>query len=235
MITQNGSLDSTQVTLTDQTTGLLLTDNIINPQQSIRPIDELTILTRSSIDQSADYEVIYDASTGNHVRVLATRASQTNYLADGLSDTRAGSIGSINTSIYSAFDHIHPIIAIIAPTAPTITVISGTMAITPLLIATTVTQEESVTFQFRVQCNIPAHTNTWQAFQVPNIAGFKQAIISVTGTYRQTGTPAPSYPAAPYMGNEAALWGGNTIYIGGYTENQATVRYVQFNVTYVIA
>ena len=234
-MTQNGSLDSTQVTLTDQTTGLLLTDNLINPQQSIRPINELTILTRSTIDQNADYEVIYDASTGNHVRVLATRASQANYLADGLNDTRTGSIGSINTSIYSAFDHIHPIIAITAPTAPTITVTSGTMTITPLLITTTVTQEESVTFQFRVQCNIPAHTNTWQVFQVPNIAGFKQAIISVTGTYRQTGTPTPSYPTAPYMGNEAALWGGNTIYIGGYTENQATVRYVHFNVTYITA
>lgn len=232
-MTQNGNLSTNPVILTDQTTGLLLTDNGVNPQQAIRPINELTILTRQSIDQNADYEVIYDASTGNHVRVLATRASQTNYLADGINDTRTGSIGTINTSIYSAFDHIHPIVAITAPATPVITVVSGTMTITPIIISTTITEEEGVTFQFRVQCNIPIHTQ-WQAFQVPNIAGFKQVVLSVEGTYRQSGNPA-GYITAPTMACEASKWGGNLVYVGSFSENQATVRFVHVNARYVIA
>ena len=233
-MTQNGNLSTNPVILTDQTTGLLLTDNGVNPQQAIRPINELTILTRQSIDQNADYEVIYDASTGNHVRVLATRASQTNYLADGINDTRTGSIGTINTSIYSAFDHIHPIVAIIAPATPVITVVSGTMTITPIIISTTITEEEGVTFQFRVQCDIPIHTNVWQAFQVPNIAGFKQVILSVEGTYRQSGNPN-GYSPAPSMVCEASKWGGNLVYVGSFSENQATVRFIHVNARYVIA
>lgn len=222
------------VTITDQATGTVLVDNSVNPQQAIRPINELPILTRQTIDPNADYEVIYDASTGSHVRSLATRASQTAYLADGQGDTRAGSLGNINTSIYAAWDHIHPIIAITAPTTPTITLASGTMTITPILIGTTITEEEGVTFQFRVQCNIPVHTNVWQAFSIPSIAGFKAPIVTVNGTYRQSGSPT-GYPVAPVMGNEAALWGGNTIYVGSFTENVATTRYVHFNVKYVIA
>ena len=233
-MTQNGNLSTNPVILTDQTTGLLLTDNGVNPQQAIRPINELTILTRQSIDQNADYEVIYDASTGNHVRVLATRASQTNYLADGINDTRTGSIGTINTSIYSAFDHIHPIVAITAPATPVITVVSGTMTITPIIISTTITEEEGVTFQFRVQCDIPIHTNVWQVFQVPNIAGFKQVVLSVEGTYRQSGNPN-GYPVAPIMSCEASRWGGNLVYVGSFSENQATVRYIHVNAKYVIA
>ena len=233
-MTQNGNLSTNPVILTDQTTGLLLTDNGVNPQQAIRPINELTILTRQSIDQNADYEVIYDASTGNHVRVLATRASQTNYLADGINDTRTGSIGTINTSIYSAFDHIHPIVAITAPATPVITVVSGTMTITPIIISTTITEEEGVTFQFRVQCDIPIHTNVWQVFQVPNIAGFKQVILSVEGTYRQSGNPN-GYPVAPIMSCEASRCGGNLVYVGSFSENQATVRYIHVNAKYVIA
>ena len=233
-MTQNGSLGGTNVILTDQATGLLLTDNGVNPQQAIRPINELTILTRQSIDQNADYEVIYDASTGNHVRVLATRASQTNYLADGVNDTRTGSIGTINTSIYSAFDHIHPIVAITAPATPTITVVSGTMTITPILISTTITEEEGVTFQFRVQCDIPTHTNIWQVFQIANIAGFKQVVLSVEGTYRQSGNPN-GYPIAPIMACEASKWGGNSVYVGSYSENQATVRYIHVNAKYIVA
>lgn len=222
------------VTITDQATGTVLVDNSVNPQQAIRPINELPILTRQTIDPNADYEVIYDASTGSHVRSLATRASQTAYLADGQGDTRAGSLGNINTSIFAAWDHIHPILAITAPPTPVITLVSGTMVITPVLISSTITEEEGVTFQFRVQCNIPVHTNVWQAFSIPSIAGFKAPIVTVNGTYRQSGSPT-GYPIAPVMGNEAALWGSNIIYVGSFTENQATVRYVHFNVRYVIA
>ena len=236
-LTQSGSLggsgSGTPVVLTDNTNGTLTVDNGSTPQNTIRPIPELSILTRQNIDPAADYEVIYDASTGNHVRSLATRASQTAYLADGQGDTRAGSLGNINTSIFAAWDHIHPILAITAPATPTITLLSGAMTITPILISTTITEEESVTFQFRVQCNIPIHTNTWQAIAIPSIAGFKSPIVNVNGTYRQSGTPT-RFPTAPYMGNEASLWGGNTVYVGGYTENAATIRYVHLNIKYVI-
>ena len=51
-------------------------------QTAQRPIQELGILANNLIDPSADYFDMYDASTGNHVRVLAMRASQSNYLAD---------------------------------------------------------------------------------------------------------------------------------------------------------
>ena len=237
-LTQSGSLggsgSGTPVVLTDNTNGTLTVDNGSTPQNTIRPIPELSILTRQNIDPAADYEVIYDDSTGNHVRSLATRASQTAYLGDGLNDTRTGNLGNINTSIYAAWDHIHPIIAITAPTTPTITLASGTMTITPILIGTTITEEECVTFQFRVQCDIPIHTNVWQAFSIPSIAGFKAPIVTVNGTYRQNGNPT-GYPLAPVMGGEASLWGGNTIYVGSFTENVATTRYVHFNVKYVIA
>ena len=75
-------------TFTDLANG---TVDLNGSQTAIRPIQELGILARNLVDPNADYEVIYDASTGNHVRVLATRASQASYLADWVWDTRAGS------------------------------------------------------------------------------------------------------------------------------------------------
>lgn len=233
--TQNGSLGGggTPTILTDQTDGYLLIDNGSTPQTSPRPISELGILQRQNVENGADYEYVWDNSAATLMRTPAVRASQLNYLGDGLNDTRTGSLGNINTNIFSAFDHIHPIIAITAPTTPTITLASGTMTITPILIGPTITEAEAVTFQFRVQCNIPVHTNVWQAFSIPSIAGFKSPIVTVNGTYRQSGTPT-GFPTAPYMGNEASLWGGNTVYVGGYTENAATIRYVHLNIKYVI-
>ena len=158
--------------------------------------------------------------------------SVVNTLSDGIGDTRAGQIGVSES--YSREDHIHPITAIVAPPTPTITVAGGAMTITPVLVAATVTQEESVTFQMRVQCNIPIHTGVWQILLVPSIAGYKAPIVNINGTYRQTGNPR-GYPPAPCMVNEATLWGGNTIYIGGVTENVATIRHIAMNITYVIA
>lgn len=82
----------------------------------------MPILARNLIDPNADYDDVWDASAGQMVRVLATRASQTNYLADGVADTRTGSLGTTNSSIYAVRDHIHPIVKISAfATAPTIT------------------------------------------------------------------------------------------------------------------
>ena len=221
------------VTITDQATGTVLVDNSVNPQQAIRPINELPILTRQTIDPNADYEVIYDASTGSHVRSLATRASQTAYLADGQGDTRAGSLGNINTSIFAAWDHIHPILAITAPAAPILTVGGGALTITQSVIST-ITEEESVTFNFSVTCNIPIHTNTWQWINIPNIAGFKTPISSISGMYRQSGNPTGFVPA-PAMINEFTFWTPNLLYIGGVTENQATIRHLRFSLKYVIS
>jgi len=221
------------VIITDNINGTTTIDNGSTPQDVQSPILEQTILVRSSIDPNADYDDVWDASAGRMARVLSTRASQSNYLADGANDTRAGNIGSIGTSIYAAWDHIHPISAITAPATPTLTVTSGTMIITPTLVST-VTEEESVTFNFTVRCDIPIHTSVWQVFTVPSIAGFKTPIISISGTYRQTGNPVGT-PKAPYMGNESSLWGSNAIYVGGITENKATVRHIQFNAKYVIS
>ena len=235
-LTQNGTLNGggSPTILTDQTNGLLLVDNGSTPQEAQRPILEAPILANNLIDPSADWFDMWDVSAARMVRVSAMRASQLTYKADGLNDTRAGDLGTVTSGIYAVHDHIHPIVAIAAPTTPTITLASGTMTITPILIGTTITEEEGVTFQFRVQCNIPVHTNVWQAFSIPSIAGFKAPIVTVNGTYRQSGSPT-GYPVAPIMGCEAALWGGNTIYVGSFTENVATTRYVHFNVKYVIA
>ncbi len=235
-LTQNGTLNGggSPTILTDQTNGLLLVDNGSTPQEAQRPILEAPILANNLIDPSADWFDMWDVSAARMVRVSAMRASQLTYKADGLNDTRAGDLGSINSGIYAVHDHIHPILAITAPPTPVITLVSGTMTITPILISTTITEEECVTFQFRVQCNIPVHTNVWQAFSIPSIAGFKAPIVTVNGTHRQSGSPT-GYPVAPIMGCEAALWGGNTIYVGSFTENVATTRYVHFNVKYVIA
>lgn len=235
-LTQNGTLNGggSPTILTDQANGLLLVDNGSTPQEAQRPILEQPILANNLIDPSNDWFDMWDVSAARMVRVSAMRASQLTYKADGLNDTRAGDLGSINSGIYAVHDHIHPILAITAPTTPVITLVSGTMTITPILISTTITEEECVTFQFRVQCDIPIHTNVWQVFTVPSIAGFKTPIISISGTYRQTGNPVGT-PTAPYMGNESSLWGSNAIYVGGITENQATVRHIQFNAKYVIS
>ena len=205
----------------------------VNIQAAQRPILEMPILARNLIDPSADYDDVWDASAGRMVRVLATRASQVAYRADGLNDTRVGDLGSVGSRIYAVFDHIHPILAITAPAAPILTVGGGALTITQSVIST-ITEEESVTFNFSVTCNIPIHTNTWQWINIPNIAGFKQPISSISGMYRQSGNPTGFVPA-PAMINEFTFWTPNLLYIGGVTENQATIRHLRFSLKYVIS
>lgn len=120
---------------------------------------------------------------------------------------------------------------IVAPTVPTITVSSGAMTITPTWLQTIV-DGDSVTYKWRVTCNIPAHTTTWQTLLIPNIAGYAAPIVTTDGTYRSAGNPA-GLPAAPWMGSEACVYTANTIYVGGYTEAVATSRLVMVNVRYV--
>ena len=153
-------------------------------QTAIRPIQELGIMTRNLVDPNADYEVVYDASTGNHVRVLATRASQTNYLADWVADTRVGSLGNINTSIFASWDHIHPIVKLSAfATAPTIT-FNGftTPTTTPIAMSYLRSTEETITYVYQWALTIP-NVVTWRNFTTANVAWFTQK-STVTNLYR---------------------------------------------------
>lgn len=119
---------------------------------------------------------------------------------------------------------------ILIPTAPTITVVSGATTITQSVYRTLI-NFSSVTFYVRVVCNTPTHTSIWQILAIPNITGYSAPHIEIQGTYRQTGNPA-SYPAAPYMGNEACVWVNNQVYIGAYSENTATIRHINLAITY---
>ena len=142
MGTQSGSLSNgANVTLTDQVNGYLLIDNGTTPQGSPRPVSELTILQRQDVENGSDYEYVWDNSAATLKRTPSTRASQLAYQSDGVGNTRTGSVGNINTNLYSAFDHVHPIIAITAPATPTLTVASGGLTISQSLLTTPITQE----------------------------------------------------------------------------------------------
>ena len=228
----------TTVVLTDLASGVLsINAGLGGTQTAIRPLSELGNLV-GALDTATDRLLVYDASTGNHVYVnpsqIIPRATLAVPFSDGVGSTRAGAVGTSTSLIYSPFDHVHPILAITAPTTPTVTVSSGALTITTSTVATANTEEENVTFRLRVQCTIPAHTNVWQVINIPNIAGYKAPITTIQGVYRQSGSPA-GWPAAPCMAGEATVWTPNLIYIGGITENTATVRHLLINVTYTIA
>lgn len=234
MNTQNGTLSGVTI-LNDQTNGLLQITSGSTTQEAQRPIPELTILQRQNIDPNADYDDVWDASAGRMVRVLATRASQLSYKASGLNDTRLGDLGSINSSIYSVHDHIHPIIAITTPAQPVITVSGMTLAGT-FLNATPVTEEESVTYEMTIQVTQPI-ANAWSFFTVPNIAGFKRPLVFITGTYRNVGNPnaASSWENAPSMAIECSnYFNSNTCYLNTPNRTQATTVYISFKAKYVI-
>lgn len=234
MNTQNGTLSGVTI-LNDQTNGLLQITSGSTTQEAQRPIPELTILQRQNIDPNADYDDVWDASTGRLVRVLAMRASQTNYLGDGLNDTRAGSIGTIGSSIFAVWNHIHPIIAITAPAQPVITV-SGMTLVSTTLNSTPITDEESVTYEMTIQVTQPI-ANAWSFFTVPNIAGFKRPLVFITGTYRSNGNPnaASSWENAPSMAIECSnYFNSNTCYLNTPNRTQATTVYISFKAKYVI-
>lgn len=234
MNTQNGTLSGVTI-LNDQTNGLLQITSGSTTQEAQRPIMEQPILQRQNIDPNADYDDVWDASAGRMVRVLATRASKLSYKASGLNDTRLGDLGSINSSIYSVHDHIHPIIAITAPAQPVITVSGMTLAGT-FLNATPVTEEESVTYEMTIQVAQPI-ANAWSFFTVPNIAGFKRPLVFITGTYRNVGNPnaASSWENAPSMAIECSnYFNSNTCYLNTPNRTQATTVYISFKAKYVI-
>lgn len=173
----------TIVPVIDQVNGTVLINWL---QESIRPINELTTITRNLVDPNADYEVIYDASTNTHVRVLAARASQTNYLADGVNDTRTWSLWNINTSIFAARDHIHPITKI-SPlaTAPTITFswFTTPAPATPLAMTYLRSTEETITYFRQWTATIP--NVAWRrTCVISNVAWYNTPSIEVKNIYR---------------------------------------------------
>lgn len=234
-LTQTGSINNDSTLVTDNVNGTTTIDNGSTPQDVQSPIMEQPILQRQNIDPNADYDDVWDASAGRMVRVLATRASQLSYKASGLNDTRLGDLGSINSSIYSAHDHIHPIIAITAPAQPVIAVSGMTLAGT-FLNAGAVTEEESVTYEMTIQVTQPIG-NAWSFFTVPNIAGFKRPLVFITGTYRSNGNPnaASSWENAPSMAIECSnYFNSNTCYLNTPNRTQATTVYISFKAKYVI-
>ena len=211
----------------------------VNVQNAQRPILELPILARNLVDPSADYDDIWDASAGRMVRVLATRASLLTYKADGLNDTRAGSVGTTTSSIFAVHDHIHPILAIATPPATPVLVASGTgLSIVQQILSTAVlTEEESVTFNFRVLC-LQTISNAWNILTVPNIAGFKTPITTVGGTYRSVGNPnaAAGWHNSPSMMIEASNYNmTNQIYLNCQNRTQGVTIEVFLSIKYILA
>lgn len=224
-------------TFTDNANGTMTSSSGASIQQSIRPLNELAALV-GAFDTTNDRLLVYDFSSNSHVVVtpssIIPRASNIIPLADGQNDGRTGSAGTLTSLTYAAQDHIHPIVAIVAPAQPVLTLGTGsTMTFSVASITAPETQEEHVTYYLRVTCNIPAHTNVWQYLNIPNIAGYKTPVTTVEGTYRQTGTPT-GYPASPTMNIEATAWTPNLLYVGGLTENAATVRNVILTIRYTI-
>ena len=211
----------------------------VNVQNAQRPILELPILARNLVDPSADYDDIWDASAGRMVRVLATRASLLTYKADGLNDTRAGDIGSTGSSIFAVHDHIHPILAIATPPATPVLVASGSgLSISQQILTTVVlTEEESITFNFRVLC-LQTISNAWNILTVPNIAGFKTPITTVGGTYRSVGNPnaAAGWHNSPSMMIEASNYNmTNQIYLNCQNRTQGVTIEVFLSIKYILA
>lgn len=217
--------------ITDLANGTVNIDNWINPQRAIRPINELTILQRQNIDPNADYDVIYDASTWNHVRVLSTRASQTNYLADWVNDTRTGSLWTINSSIYAVWNHIHPIIKL-SPfaTAPTITFAwfttpTGTANLTYLR-----STEETITYVYQGSLTIP-NTIGWRNFTISNVAWYtmKSTVMNLYRLTAMTGYPWTNTMESWQCSNN--FWWSSTTYLyNGSTLPWAVINISSFRV-----
>ena len=136
-----------------------------------RPHLALPILTRQNVDPNADWDDIWDGSTGRMVRVLATRASQTNYLADGVGNTRTGSLGTINSSIFSVWDHVHPIIALTIPALPNFAVSGSGSALVSQSISRQRATEETIEFTVQVTTSNTLAA-TWMILTPPTITGY---------------------------------------------------------------
>lgn len=235
-ISQSGSMSVT-TTLTDQANGNLLIDTNSVQQEAQRPIMELPTLLLSNVDPVADWFDVWDSSAAQMVRVPAMRPSLANYLADGINDTRAGSLGTTTSGIYAVWNHIHPIIAITAPAQPVITAGGTGFVIVATTLNSTTTEEECVTYSITLECTQTV-SNSWNFLTIPSIAGYKRPIVTITSMYRSTGNPnlAAGWTNAPSMAIEASNYlNSNTIYLNLANRTQATRVYISFHIKYVIA
>ena len=208
-LTQSGSLggSGTPTVLTDQANGMLLINNGSTPQEAQRPIQELGILAPNLIDPNADYYDVWDASAGRMVRTLAHRASQTNYLADGLNNTRAGSLGNTTTSIYAAWDHIHPITALTLPALPNCVVTGSGGALVSQTLNRQRATEETLTYVIQVRTSNTAAT-AWMRITPPTLVGY---YLSSFTNY--TYDPSAANLAPFYGTHPTFVWTGTILYV----------------------
>lgn len=206
-------------------------------QTAQRPTMEFAILQRQNIDTNADYDDVRDASAWALVRVLATRASQTNYLSDWVADTRTGSLGNINTSIYASWDHIHPITKISAfGTAPTIAFSGFTAPTWSATLTYLRSTEETITYFRQWSMTIP-NTNGWRLFTISNVAWYTMDSVVKT-LYRQSnyvGYPWNNTMEAWQVCNNYA-WGATTYMYNQWIApwNIVNISVMRVEVTYTL-
>lgn len=211
--------------LTDQANGYLLIDNGSTNQQAARPVMELGILQRQNVENGVDYTYVWDNSTGQLMRTPATRASQLNYLADGVGDTRVGSLGNINTNVFASNDHRHPIEALTIPALPTFAVAGLGSAITSTAINRQRATEESI--EYTVQVTVTNTTlGNWITLTAPTITGYYLAGLDCDVYLSSVATTAPYYGVQPSF-----VWGGTTIYVRPV---DTVAKVYNINLTYIL-
>lgn len=144
--------------------------------------------------------------------------------------------GIVGASLkYAREDHNHPVRKQVAPIAPTLVFQGASGSTMPQsLVLDTWTDEESVTYAYRIRVDLSANTG-WNVISIPAMIDFQRPQITIEGTYRNTGNPSTTQPRAPYMGCEANHWSSTQrIYIGQYNQKVSTGRYyVAITVRYV--
>lgn len=191
-----------------------------------RPHLALSILQRQNIDPNSDWDDVWDASTGRMVRALATRASQTNYLADGVGNTRTGNLGNINTSIFAAWDHVHPIIALTPPSLPNCAVSGSGATFVSQTIPRQRATEETVEYTIQVTTSNTLAA-AWMIITPPTIAGY--TLVGLTN-YTYDGSAAN---LAPYWGTHPSfVWAGGLIYLRPRAAGLSLTHNI--NLTYIL-
>lgn len=191
-----------------------------------RPHLALPILQRQNIDPNSDWDDVWDVSAGRMVRVLATRASQTNYLADGVGNTRTGNLGNINTSIFAAWDHVHPIIALTPPSLPNCAVSGSGATFVSQTVPRQRATEETVEYTIQVTTSNTLAA-AWMIITPPTIAGY--TLVGLTNyTYDDAAANL-----APYWGTHPSfVRAGALIYLRPRASGLSLIHNI--NLTYIL-
>lgn len=139
---------------------------------------------------------------------------------------------------YARADHNHPIVRQARPTDP-VPAYSGGGSMTQNIVTDFWSDEESIEYAWRAR--VVTSAAGWDFITIPNLAGFQRPIITIEGTYRQTGNPNEdngargAMPDAPYMGQEAAHWSSTQrIYIGQFNDKPtASTMFVMYRAKYI--